>query len=346
MVDQVVEPHRLGEDTEPTPAPLPQPRGPLSRALARRLRGAPAGPVLVPPVADEEDLQLTLWMLYELHYRGLEGVDPRWEWAPELAPLRRSLEDRFEERLRAAVGDRLSAACQDPRPVPELIFDLVSADDPSSVAGFARRRMSLPQWRELLTLRSIYQLKEADPHTWIIPRLVGPAKTAAMDIQHDEYGAGRTERNHAHLFAEAMEASGLSSRYAAYVDAVPAVVLAASNFITMCALQRRLVGAAAGHLAMFEATSSLPCKRYVAAAQRLGLPEKAWVYFDEHVVADAVHEQLAARGLCGTLVAQSPAEREQVLFGVLAGLWLEGASAAHQLTAWEQDRSALRRPGV
>lgn len=30
----------------------------------------------------DDDLQLALYLCYELHYRGFAGVDPAWEWSP------------------------------------------------------------------------------------------------------------------------------------------------------------------------------------------------------------------------------------------------------------------------
>ncbi|MBW3551391.1 MAG: hypothetical protein KY442_11480, partial [Proteobacteria bacterium] len=59
------------------------------------------------PLADE-DLHLALYLGYELHYRGLPGVDERWEWNPGLLGLRAVLEGHFEEGLVEAV----------PRPAP------------------------------------------------------------------------------------------------------------------------------------------------------------------------------------------------------------------------------------
>ena len=47
-------------------------------------------------------------------------------------------------------------------------------------------------------------------------------KAALIEIQADEYGGGRAERMHAALFARAMDALGLDSRYGAYVDHLPA----------------------------------------------------------------------------------------------------------------------------
>ena len=50
---------------------------------------------------------------------------------------------------------------------------------------------TLEQFREFVTLRSVYHLKEADPHTFAIPRLYGRTKAAMVEIQADEYGGGR-----------------------------------------------------------------------------------------------------------------------------------------------------------
>ncbi|MGW2997108.1 iron-containing redox enzyme family protein, partial [Streptomyces sp. NPDC001193] len=59
-------------------------RGELSRAVTEALR-SDAPPVYAAgavPKADPwgEDLQLALYVLYELHYRGFEGVDDEREW--------------------------------------------------------------------------------------------------------------------------------------------------------------------------------------------------------------------------------------------------------------------------
>ncbi|NED87799.1 iron-containing redox enzyme family protein, partial [Streptomyces sp. SID11233] len=78
------------------------------------------------------------------------------------------------------------------------------------------------QLREYAALRSLYHLKEADPHAWVIPRLTGRAKAGMVAIEYDEYGAGRAEHVHARLFAGLMADLGLETRYGHYVDAAPA----------------------------------------------------------------------------------------------------------------------------
>src|SRR3712207_1077703 len=84
-------------------------RGPLSATLLDALRGEPGTlpPMPAPDVAVplcDDDLHLALYLCYELHYRGLPGVDDRWEWDPGLLAFRAGLEDVFERALIRAVG--------------------------------------------------------------------------------------------------------------------------------------------------------------------------------------------------------------------------------------------------
>jgi hypothetical protein len=128
------------------------------------------------------------------------------------------------------------------------------------------------------------------------------------------------------------------------VDATPGPTLALNNTMSLFGLHRRLRGAALGHLAAFETTSSLPCRRFVSGMQRLGFRQVVWDYFDEHVEADAVHEQVALRDICGNLVTAEPALREDVLLGAAVCMLMDAVAAEPALEAWRSGRSALRCP--
>ena len=220
---------------------------------------------------------------------------------------------------------------------------IMDADDAPSLSKHLERRGTLEQFLEFVIHRSAYQLKEADPHSWALPRLSGRPKAAMVEIQADEYGGGDPRRIHAQLFADAMDALGLDSRYGAYVDHIPGVTLATVNLMSMFGLHRRLLGAIVGHLALFEMTSSVPNRRYANGLRRLGVPE-ATGFFDEHVVADAVHENVAAVDLAGGLARAEPALEPDILWGAAALIELEGRFARHLLESWETGRSSLRRP--
>jgi Iron-containing redox enzyme len=329
--------------------PLPQPRGPLSAALIEALGRAPEEArtdelAAMAPAGGVfgEDFQLSLYLLYELHYRGFAEVDERWEWEPGLITLRSGLEDDFEATLREALA--ADDGTPEPARLGETIVRLIEADDGPQLSVYMERRATLEQFREFLIHRSAYQLKEADPHSWAIPRLAGPAKAALVEVQSDEYGGGRPERVHATLFAKAMQALELDPTYGAYLDRIPAVTLSTVNLMSLCGLHRRLRGAIVGHLAAFEATSPLPNGRYARGLRRLGAPEEALDFFDEHVEADSVHENIAVYDMAQGLARSEPASAADILFGVRALLHLDARFAEHLLRSWERDETSLFAP--
>ncbi len=149
---------------------------------------------------------------------------------------------------------------------------------------------------------------------------------------------------HAALFAKTMRAAGLDDTYGAYLDLLPGVTLANVNLMSLLALHRRWRAAAAGHLALFEMTSSIPNGRYARGLRRLGFDDDAADFFDEHVVADAVHENIAAVDLAGGLARQDPALGADALFGARALVAVEAAWSRHIVSAWEAGVSSLRAP--
>jgi hypothetical protein len=288
------------------------------------------------PVTTDPDTQLALWIMYELHYRGFEDAAGDHEWDPELLRLRCAVERRFESELREAARPALSEV-QAVADVADAVLGMVADDAGPSLASFLHRRAEREHVLEYLRQRSLQQLKESDPQSFLLPRLEGAAKVALAEIQYDELGAGRPESLHQALFVRTLEAAGLDATYGAYVDEISAVSFASANVMSLFGLNRRLRGAAAGHFAAFEATSSVPSRKVAAGLDRLGFPPEAATYFLEHVEADAVHEQVAVRDLCGSLVVQEPALREDVLFGAACVLHLDALFARELLDTWQAD---------
>lgn len=296
----------------------------------------PTGSTATENSIGDDDLQLALYLCYELHYRGIEGVDDRAEWDPAVLGFRAELEARFETDVRELVDVAPSSD-----PIDVRLRTLIADADGESVSAFLGRKGSLEMFREFLMHRSAYQLKEADPHSFGIPRLEGRAKSALMEIQADEYGGGDPTWMHSALFAESMRALDLEPSENAYIERLPGITLAGVNLVSMFGLHRRLRGALVGHLAIFEMTSCIPNRRYGDGLRRLGFDDRATTYFDEHVEADAVHEAIAANDLAGSLVEDDPGMESDVLFGGSALLELDGRWAAHVLDAWRNERSSL-----
>src|SRR5438552_10751214 len=216
-------------DNTARPPALPTPRGPLSEsvidALGVQPRPLPAPDVSVVDALADDDLQLALYTCYELHYRSFDGVRGDWEWNPWLLEMRARLEEAFEAALTSQIPRVRVAADQ----VERTLRTLVAEDTGPPLSHFLEREASLSQFREFMVHRSAYQLKEADPHSWALPRLAGRAKEALAEVQADEYGGGRPGRMHASLFASAMAAVDLDNSYGAYLDRIPGSTLATVN---------------------------------------------------------------------------------------------------------------------
>ncbi len=329
----------------PTPTlapPLPAPRGPLSAFLLEWLVQPPQPLPSTPAAADDalygEDSALALYLCYELHYRGFAGVDDGWEWEPSLVALVRGLEAAFAARLRDEAGPSRGEG-----DVAAQLYGLTHGDgDGRSLSRYVAEHGTLAQMREFAIHRSCYQLKEADPHTWAIPRLAGAAKAAIVEIQADEYGGGAEHAMHQSLFAVTLRELGLDPGYGAYLDLTPGFTLATVNLVTFFGLHRRWRGALAGHLAVFEMTSVEPMGRYAAALRRFGIGPAGRHFYEVHVVADAHHETVAAEGLAANLAAAEPDLVGDILFGARAIMAVEATFTRRLLAAWTQGRSSLR----
>ena len=322
---------------------LPPPCGPVSRRMVDLISfgESDALPSALPDqsLLADRDVQLALWMAYELFYRGFDDVDDGREWHIEVLRLRADIEKRLEQELRVATQRRL-AEVPDQDPVDTSLLELVANDEGPRLSGYLRRDATPAQMRDFLRERSVQQLKESDPQSFLLPRLAGAAKVALAEIQYDEYGAGRVENLHQDLYATALAAVGLDAAYGAYVTEVSAISLASANVMSLFGLNRRLRGAALGHFAAFEASSAVPSRRIAAGLERLGMPPAVAAYFLEHVEADSVHEQIAARDLCGSFVSEHPAFRHDVMYGAACALHLDALSGTELLDRWTSDGSA------
>lgn len=286
------------------------------------------------------DLQLALYICYELHYRGFAGVDPGWEWNAGLLHLRSRLENTFLAEVKEHVGEI------DPGDTAEdeMRGLTVEQADGDGLSYRLRDNGTWDQMREYFVHRSLYHLKEGDPHAWAIPRLIGQAKAAFVAVEFDEFGAGRGPRLHQQLFADLLDAADLDSSYLGYIDHVPAEALAAVNLMSLFGLHRAWRGAAVGHFASTEITSPPGSQRLVDALNRMNAPQACVAFYAEHVEADAVHEQVVRTDVVGDMVSREPHLDRDVVFGIRAHALVEDRLANHMMRCWAAGTSSLRRP--
>jgi hypothetical protein len=330
---------------------LPAPRGPISTALFACLSGEP-GPVpsRLTELADalpettvdtrsDEDVQISLWVCYGLTYAGFDGVDERWEWQPSLLAVRGALEAVFERD--AVAGVRVPEDLT-PEKVPAYLMEICGPGSATAFLKFMHKDATLEQFKELVITRSIDALHEGDAHTWAIPRVSGRAKSALIEIQADEYGGGMPGRSHAELYEILMSELDLDPAYGAYIEQIPAAALALHNLRSMFGLQQRWRGGLLGNLAATEIGSSLINRHFSEGLARLGGSKRARLFYDEHILADAVHEQLAAHDMCGAFVTDYPDEWHLVVIGALATLSVRGLFASSVVDPWAAGGTSLR----
>jgi Iron-containing redox enzyme len=325
---------------------LPESRGPISRSVLELL--AERAPLhhlvrVETLLADADpiglDVQLALYVCYELHYRGFANVDAGWEWNAGLLHLRGRLEELFLRAVSDGVGD----IEPDATALAELDGLCVEPVDGQGPTYHLRDEGTWPQIREYFAHRSLYHLKEGDPHAWAIPRLTGQAKASFVAVEFDEFGGGKGARLHQQLFADLLTAAGLDATYLGYLNDVPAESLAVVNLMSLFGLHRRWRGAAVGHFAATEVTSPPGSRRMVQALERLGAPEECCSFYREHVEADAVHEQVVRADVVSDLVSREPELDHDVVFGIRAFDWVETRLADHLMTRWRTGRPSLRR---
>ncbi len=322
---------------------IPIPRGDLSSHVFQAL-GRPPGDVSLQWVEPDgvEDEQIALWTIQQLSYRRIEGVDPAWEEAPTFLSLRSKLERHLEADLR----DTVPAVECPPEQVPEALEELVDGTEGPSLSMWMSQYGTTAHLREFVVHRAAYQLQEADPHSFAIPRIEASiCKTALLEMQLDEYGGHEPTEAHALLFARTMEALGLSP--VADVDRLPATTLATNTLLNWLGRSRRLVPACLGHLAVFEMSSVESMARYAATVRRVLPPQaatKAARFYDVHVAADGLHGAVAIDRLISGFVTDHPDEAGDVLFGAAAVLHVERRFAAHLIASWERSATSLRAP--
>lgn len=283
------------------------------------------------------DFQRSLYCLHELHYRGFDTAHPDAEWHPGVMDWWYRLAGRFEIALQAETEIPADEGGSGGATIVERIAEF----DGPSLSSYVAEHPTDHVLSEFAIHRSAYQLKEADPHSFALPRLGGSAKAALVEIQMDEYGDGVPGHSHAELFATTMSELELDSTYGAYLPRLPATTLATTNLITHLALHRRLLPALLGHLALFEMTSVVPMGRYAGAMRQAGMSDAACAFYDVHVEADEHHGPLAQTALVDAYLSEHPQHVGLVVWGAILTMAIERRFAAHLLERWASGRSSL-----
>ena len=294
--------------------------------------------------ATDDDLQLALFCVYELHYRGLAGVAEEWEWHPELVAVRHEWEQVLLAGLESEVGAPHSLQQRSAEATVARLVETARHGSGPALGEHLMREAGVEQLRELLVHRCFVELRAGDLHAWALPRVSGAAKTALLGLQAEVYGWGRRSSTQAALFAGLMRSWQLEPDYGCYLDRVPGVTLLSTNLLSLLGLNRRWRGALVGHLAASQVSGWLPEARLAHGHRRLGGSDEGGRYFDERLRGDGDRERRATTELVGALVAQQPGLSGDVLFGARCAGLVQDLLAAHLLPRWRRGLTSLPHP--
>ncbi len=284
-----------------------------------------------------DDAQLALAVCHELHYRGWSDAVRDCEWDSAVIDARVRLEDLFLDAVAQEVtplSDEGSAAAE---------LDALAGAVPTGATAHLRRHGTEAEFADYFAVRSIYHLKEADPHAWAIPRLRRLAKAAFVAVEFDEYGGGHGDRVHQELFADLLSSMDLDASYLGYLPDAPAVALAPVNLMSCLGLRRSRLGATVGHFAATETSSPVGSAWLLRGLERIDAPEAARLFYREHVEADSVHEQVMRGDVVASLLADEPSLHDDMVFGIRALQVVEDRLDAAFVDAWLSGETVIRR---
>ena len=90
-----------------------------------------------------------------------------------------------ERGLREAYGPQGSGPSSS-RDVTDELLGLAKEDSQPSLSRYLARHADIDEFTEFVMHRSLYTLKEADPHSFVIARLDGAPKTVKEGVGKDE----------------------------------------------------------------------------------------------------------------------------------------------------------------
>ncbi|MFD0485325.1 iron-containing redox enzyme family protein [Kineococcus sp. GCM10028916] len=317
--------------------PLPPARGPLSDALTTFLLSAGGEPrqedlmrlaqrAHTVDVLRDEDVQLTLLLLYELHHEGIDQVVDDLEWDLGLLWVRADLEMALQRSLQVLVHGRHGFGrgtrpefLTGPARVDAELVALATARDATGLTAHLALDADLEQFREFFVHHSLHHLVPFREVHSGDPRGTSGVSTTRTTID-----------------------LGLDDAHGAYVSRLPATSLAAVNTATMFGLHRRDRGALAGHLAFSHLSSPSLGTAVGDGLRRLGLRGGATgSSAPETQPAQPGPDAGTGRELVASLLAAEPELAADVVFGARAGASLARLVAEEVLGAWSAGTSSL-----
>jgi len=285
--------------------------------------------------------------LYRVNRLSLFWYDDLRRYVNERSPYLLNVRERIESawqgwEARALDLDRLRRL-----DVLAALRERAQADlDPpiSDTGRYFARAMTLEGYRRLLQIGALDGLVEASQLSRTLGGAANEVHATLTRVLVEEYGGGRLARKHSTFFAVMLRELGLSAEPEAYFDLVPWEVLASINQSFLLSDRKRHFLRYVGGLLYFETSTPAAFRNYRAAADRLGLSERARGYWDVHIREDERHGRWMLDGVALPLAASYPADAWEIVLGYDQQKRIsERAAAALARAARDADQVAVLR---
>ncbi len=163
------------------------------------------------------------------------------------------------------------------------------APAPSACGLYFRDEVGEAGYRRLLAVASLDGLVEASQLSRTLGGVSNEIHAVMTKLLVEEYGGGRTARKHSTFFTSMLTELGMSAEPEAYFRLVPWEVLAAINHSFLLSERKRFYLRYVGGLLYTEVSVPAAFENYRAAAERLGMSEKARGYWELHIREDERH---------------------------------------------------------
>jgi Iron-containing redox enzyme len=215
------------------------------------------------------------------------------------------------------------------------------APAPSACGLYFRDEMSEAGYRRLLAIASLDGLVEASQLSRTLGGVSNEIHAVMTKLLVEEYGGGRTARKHSTFFTSMLDELGMSAEAEAYFRLVPWEVLATINHSFLLSERKRFYLRYVGGLLHTETSVPAAFENYRAAAERLGMSEKARGYWELHIREDERHGRWMLEDVALPLAAKYPAQSWEVVLGYDQQKHMgERAGLAVERAAREAEREA------
>lgn len=220
-----------------------------------------------------------------------------------------------------------------------------AADDvspaPSACGLYFRDEVGEAGYRRLLAISSLDGLVEASQLSRTLGGVSNEIHAVMTRLLVEEYGGGRTQRKHSTFFTSMLTELGMSAAPEAYFDLVPWEVLAAINHSFLLSERKRFYLRYVGGLLYTEISVPAAFDNYRAAAERLGMSEKARGYWELHIKEDERHGRWMLHDVALPLAAKYPHEAWEMVLGYDQQKYMsERTGAAVERAVREAERQA------